>query len=236
MNRRILVFASLLALLGGSAAGQNVPDTRMRGFTLTGLIGGAANTDLQRVTAPDATAVAPLRRVTADTSPVVAGAIGYWPSRHWGIRVHGSFAPTRLEVRESGGELGVEDDVFAQSGARLWTADLSLMIRAPVTPAGRIVPYLVIGGGVTGFATDRAESVVEATGEALEAHSIEPAGVIGLGTHIPLQRGRLALTFELTDHIFTTPIRDPVLGTDPDEQVGVSNHIRLLTGVTVRFR
>ena len=217
------------------AAAQQKRDTQMGGVTLTGLVGGAANTDLQRVAVRDATGPAPVRRVTADTSPVVAGAVGYWPSRHWGIRVHGSFAPTQLEVRNQAGN-GLRDAPFAQSAAWLWTTDAAFMIRAPVTPGGRIVPYLLFGGGVIGLRADRAEPITEATGENLESHSIEPTGLLGLGAHVPLRRRSLALTFELTDHVFTTPIRDPVIGTDAAGQVGVSHHIRLLTGVTVRLR
>ena len=220
---------------GEPTAAQQKPDTQMGGFMLTGLVGGAANTDLQRVAVRGAAGPTPVRRVTADTSPVVAGAVGYWPSRHWGILVHGSFAPTQLEVRGQGGN-GLRDAPFAQSAAWLWTTDAAFMIRAPVTPSGRIVPYLLVGGGVIGLRADRAEPVAEAAGEDLESHSIEPTGLLGLGAHVPLRRRSLALTFELTDHVFMTPIRDPVIGTDPAEQVGVSHHIRLLTGITIRLR
>jgi hypothetical protein len=209
----------------------------MRGLTLTGLVGGAANTDLQRVTTRDATTVAPLRRITADTSPAIAGAIGYWPSRHWGFRLHGSFAPTQLEVRDAGDADDGQDGVLSES-AQLWTADLALMIRAPVTPGGRLVPYLLIGGGVIGFSADRPGQFAAETGQDVGGgSSIEPAGMIGVGAHVPLQRGGLALTFELTDHIFTTPIRDPVIGaTATGDAVDVTNHFRLLTGLTLRLR
>jgi len=237
MNSRIVAIASLVALLGinQAAQAQRILDTRMGGVALSGLIGGAANTDLQRIAGPEGAAAAPLRRITADTSPVLAGAVGIWPSQFWGFRIQGSFAPTRLEIREPREDGLVDESNLVRSNARLWTADLSFMIRAPVTPGRRIVPYLIIGGGVIGFQADHVGAFAVATGHELDSRSVEPAGVIGLGAHVPLQRHNLALTFELTDHIFTTPIENSA-SADIGEDVEVSNHVRLVTGLTLRLK
>lgn len=239
MNKGIAITAIMMAAGLGvdSAAAQRTLDTQMRGVTITGLIGGAAYTDFQRVAEPTATA-GPLRRITAETSPVLGVAIGVWPSRHWGLRFHASFAPTRLELRDGGETIEEQETVesrFPGSSVDVWTADLAFMVRAPVTPGGRVVPYFLLGGGILGFSAERGGAIGPA--RVLEKDPVRPAAMVGLGALVALQRDQLALTFELTDHIFSTPIReDPqtTLLQPAGDQVGVTSQIRLLTGITLR--
>ncbi|HEY0810464.1 MAG TPA: hypothetical protein VGD49_09905, partial [Longimicrobiales bacterium] len=76
-----------------------------RGFSLGFLGGAAAFSDMQRgsirVSRPTLSGVEErelARRVGAETSTTLGAYLAFWPSRNWGLRLAGSWAPSRFET------------------------------------------------------------------------------------------------------------------------------------------
>lgn len=220
----VVVLAMAQAPLAGQDNAQPVSDWRPHRLTLTALAGGAAYTSFLRV---DATTDAD-EHITARTSLAVAGALAYWPSSAWGVRVHGGWAPTRFEREQRGGsEPGSRPD-SAGAALTIWTADLDVLIRLPLG-LGRLATYGLIGGGVVRYAAAGDGLLpVEARVDFAEGSTTRAALVVGAGGLIPLQRNHLVLTFELTDHL----TRSPVAGPEGQEDRLTSN-VRLLVGLTL---
>jgi hypothetical protein len=227
LTRGLLVMVIGLTLIRSAASAQQHPLTRMGGLVLGAYGGGAAYSDLQRSPAraellqPPGTAVDFTRRLSPETSAVVAVSGGYWFSQKWGARLRGSVSPTRFTIAVSEREAAeIPTDTTLTPRApfvrlTIWTFDAELLYRIPVTPRGRVAPYAFLGGGVVQYvAGENGPLPPEASNSFNSGESLtRGAGVIGLGAIVPLQRRSLALTFELTDHIDPTPVDRPAGGT-----------------------
>ncbi len=215
--------ALLLLLLGHSLALSAAAQTGIRaprGLSL-GVMGGvAAYSDFQRgsvmVTRPTAEGVEErelARRVGAKTSTALSGYLSFWPSANWGLRLQGTWAPTRFEtlMKESEAEFaGVprssEEDARL-AGLDVLSADLQLLFRLP-TIRNRIMPYGILGGGIMQYrAAGGAPLPEEAEEEFGQGHRIRPTGVFGAGAMLPLSNRAFRMHFELTNHLTSTPVQ-----------------------------
>jgi hypothetical protein len=222
-------------------AQQHHPLTRMGGLMLGAYGGGAAYSDLQRSEAraellqPPGGSVGFTRRLSPETSAVVAIAGGYWFSESWGFRLRGGFSPTRFTVSVSEREAAeIPTDTTLVPRApfvrlTIWTFDATALFRIPVTPRGRVAPYALAGGGVLRYIAGEKGPVPPETRNVFDngTNITRGAGVLGLGAIVPLQRRNLALTFELTDHIGSTPVKRPAAGTLAEGQ-----NLRIVTSAT----
>jgi hypothetical protein len=222
-------------------------------------VGGAAFTDFQRTTARPAAGLddqVPVfhRRVSAGTTGTVGASSTWWVGDGWGVRAAGSFAPTRFTVWNQGpGQRALEDDdapVYAR--LHVWTASVTAMVRLPLR-TGRPIPYAFVGGGVLQHRlTDTAEVPPEARARFARGSWTGPAAVFGVGSTLPLERGNLLLTFELSNHLTRTPLndegqgewfelggvplqleRDPARGTDGIDR---TSNLRLTVGLSLPLR
>src|SRR5690606_26709007 len=74
-----------------------------RTVMLTAEVGGAAFSDFQRALARPVAGgtgdeLAFRRRVSANTTTTMGGSASWWIGRGWGIRIGGSYTPTRFNV------------------------------------------------------------------------------------------------------------------------------------------
>jgi len=165
----------------------------------------------------------------ADASPSLGAAIAYWPSPAWGVRIQSGVAFTRYSLLVP----PPDDDAPVDSSGpdlRIWSHDVSVLIRAPVTPGGRVMPYGVVGGGVLHYQGGVRPSV--APFDPVRS-AVRPAVVVGLGAMVPLEQGGTGLTFEVLDHIARTPIAAPGGGEPATGHVRWANHLRLTVGISV---
>jgi hypothetical protein len=256
-----LLAGALLCSLSGRAEAQH-PLTEMGGFVLSAWAGGAANTDLQRVRAraewlqPDGTLSTRTfsRRLGAEPTVAFAAGLAYWFNPWWGVRVQGSVSPSQLGILVSERETDrIPQDASVTGPARygslrVWTLDWQLLVRAPITPRGRIAPYGLIGMSRVEYDASPSEGLPP---EALVFRFNDKPGrfgvVLGAGASIPLQREHLALGFELDGHISRTPVERPGEARLSGEQVevitpasrransgevGLTGHFRLLVGLS----
>jgi hypothetical protein len=253
-----------MVLTTDQVAAQQNP-TRMGGWIFSIVAGGSANSDLQRsearaewLEAGNTESRLFARRLTAETSGVVGVSAGYWFNPFWGLRAQAAVAPSRLEIDVSQREThDIPADVSvtgpSRFGAfRVWTYDAQLLFRAPVTPRGRVAVYGVVGGGLIKYDVSVDDGLPP---EAIPAFAdgegtTQPVGVLGIGALVPLHRDNLAFSFELSDHVTRTPVRDAaesmslsddrVQVTTGDEagppRVRMVNHVRMLVGLTWRPR
>jgi hypothetical protein len=250
----------LLALTFSTAAGQ-AGIRPPQGWSL-GLMGGAAAfSDMQRgtvrVVRPTAGGMESremARRIGAETSTTLAGYLAFWPSRNWGLRVHGTYAPSRFEtmMSESDAEysgLPTTSSEQPLAGLDILTLDLQAMFRLP-TIKNRVLPYGILGGGVARYQVRGGDAPVpeEAAGEFDGGVKLRPAAVVGVGAMLPFRQRAFRLHFELTNHIAGTPIKggesrlfDAGGGTiefDPqdepagDSRVSVVSGVRFMVGVS----
>jgi hypothetical protein len=260
MNRTVFVAALLTGLSWTSAAAQ----TGIRapqGFSIGVLGGAAAYSDMQRgvvrVTRPTTGGFEErelARRVGAKTSTSLAAYVAYWPSRNWGLRVHGTWSPTRFQtlMKESEAEFAgmapSSDDEARLAGLSVMTGDLQVLFRLP-TIKNRIMPYGILGGGIAAYQVQGPDPVpAEADGEFEGGTKLRPAGIFGVGAMLPLSNRAFRLHFELTDHLTGTPIRggeavqaetpDATFEFDPQDppagetRVRVTNSVRFMVGLS----
>jgi hypothetical protein len=259
--RTALVIASCAVIVA-----QGVPEsavaqhrlTRMGGLVLSSWAGGAASSDLQR-----GLALVELegfggeqltrrfsRRLGAATSFTFGLSAAYWFNPSWGIRIAAGVSPSSLEVSVSDRETsGIPLDSILQGAHRfgslnMWTYDAGVLVRIPLTPRGRVAPYGFLGASRVEFqASTVGDLPPEAASFDTEQHPARLAGVVGAGAIIPLQRGNLALAFELSSHVMRTPAvrlrptllqgqEVDVLVTGVGESVRVLSYVRLLMGLT----
>lgn len=194
--------------------------TRLGGFYLTGFSGGAAHSALQRTLA---------RRLAPATAAAFGAAAGYWVNPVWGVRLQAGFIPTRFEVtisprqaaELSADSLALPIDRF--SHLHIWSGDVQLAFRVPVTPGGRVAPYGFVGGGLIRYvALDNEPLPPEAVATFRGQRPTEASGVFGIGALVPMQRAGLLLNFELADRLVRTPVRGA--------EVRLMSHVQLLVG------
>ena len=199
------------------------------------------------------------RRVGAETSTAVGAQVAFWPGRHWGVRLHGIYSPSRFEtiMQESEAEYAgmpstsVEGDRLA--GLDVLSADLQLLFRLP-TIKNRVMPYGILGGGVVRYSVQKGEEPVpqEAQGDFEGGVKVRPAAVFGLGAMLPLSHRSFRLHFELTNQIAGTPLQgghqhsilnaDGRIEIDPrdepsgERRVSVTNTARFMVGASFAFR
>lgn len=211
----LLMFGHGLAVSAAAQTGIRAP----RGLNVGVLGGVAAYSDFQRgsvlVSRPTADGIEErelARRVGAKTSTAMSAYISFWPSPNWGLRVQGAWAPTRFEtlMKESEAEFAgmprSSDDAARLAGLDVLSADLQVLFRLP-TIRNRIMPYGILGGGVTQYRVTGGEPLPEeAEEEFQEGDRVRPAGVFGLGAMLPLSNRAFRMHFELTNHLTSTPV------------------------------
>lgn len=219
--------------------------------------GGAAFTDFERgqVTplADQAGAVPIERRVSAGTATSLGGNVTRWVGAHYGLRAGLSWVPTAFVVRHqaAGAGAAARNDEAEYSGLRIWMADAALVFRPPVT-FGRVATYGLIGVSRIRYRPVEGGTLPPEAGAAFARDGGSAwGGVFGIGAAVPLQRRDLLLTFELTNHVTRAPLAgaggDTVevngtpfrLQADDDMDAGsarLSNHLRLMVGVTLPIR
>ena len=171
--------------------------------------------------------------VVVQTSGAFAGEAVWWLTGNLGLRLHGSFLPSRFDVRSERDESGLAGAGTAARvawrGVHVWIADAAVLVRPPVT-LGRMMPYAVVGGGIVSYRPRGEDALPPELGEAFSGGARNAgAAVLGLGAVLPLQRERLLLSFALTNHI-TRPL--VAAGADPS----TTSHVRLLAGITLPLR
>ena len=209
--------------------------------------GGIAFSDFRREAEPVAGDLPLERRLSASTSYLAAGSLTYWMNGRWGARLQASYAPSRFVLRryEAPAERTrtVASDESAMSALDVWMYDVDLLFRLPL-PLGRVEPYGIAGAGVVDYRLRTAgdEVVPEAVSRAFgDDRQRRVAGVIGAGAVIPLERYRLLLNFEFTNHLTRTPLSESTLSTkrlDPEsgdrvDEVGYTSNLRLMLGLTL---
>ena len=259
------LLAATLALLSTNASAQVSAEPWFRGGTLmiTLEAGGAAFSDFDRSQVrpvSDEIALGDFRRrVSARTSGSVGAWASYWLGHGWGIRAGIGYVPSAFDVwNEESARRVLEPSqpgVMAEprhSSLDIWMANAAVVFRFPRS-FGRVVPYGIVGGGVIRYsASDDASLPPEARSNFADGVRQVPAGLLGIGATIPLQRRNLLLSFELTDHISRPPfsgaegqvfeisgvplLMDPDDGAGASDNVGLTSHVRLSLGLTLPLR
>jgi hypothetical protein len=232
------------------------PDVFFRPGTIAISIygGGAAFTDFQRGVAETTDGTLSFqRRLSGSTTAGVAAEVVTWFSPHLGARVHGSWLPTRFDVKydPTGTRYMRLRNGTAPDWKRLhfWTLDASVLIR-PSFSIGRFAPYAILGGGMASYQV-RGEGELPPEARSAFASGSRSTWMIvgGLGAVVPLQRRGLLLSFALTDHVTPTPLNDEGGGevyqegdltirvADPRETgsdgVSLTGNFRLMVGLTL---
>jgi hypothetical protein len=238
-----------IACLPSAAGAQDRSERLFRSNMLSVSVfgGGIAFSDFRRESAPIAGDEPLERRLSASTSFSAAGALTYWLNGRWGVRLHASYAPSRLELRRYAmpdDELRTRAaDDLPLSGLDVWMYDADVLFRLPL-PLGRVQPYGIAGLGVVDYRLRTKDNEVVPESVTLAFHDRTQqqfAGVLGLGAIVALERHRLHLNFELTNHIARTPLsesplsaerRDPESGDRVDE-VGYTSNLRLMLGLAI---
>jgi hypothetical protein len=260
MNKTWMVTVAILLGLLPTTASAQTGIRPPQGWSLGFMGGAAAFSDMQRgvvrVFRPTPVGLEErelARRVGAETSTTLGGYIAFWPSRNWGLRLHGTYSPTRFETLMKESEADYAGLPQSGEGERLAslgivTADLHALIRMP-TIKNRVMLYGIIGGGVARYSVQQDEPVPEeARGEFDGGVKVRPAGLIGLGSMLPMSNRAFRLHFELTNHLAGTPLQggspqatempngtivfDPADEPAGDRRVSVVNGVRFMVGLS----
>jgi hypothetical protein len=251
--------AALVLMASAPAVGQG--SNPSPAITLSA--GGVVHTAFQRhdllVYGPEASEPERLRRELRAESAAAAGmSVSGWLWPGVGIRLAASHAPSRLRVEVSGHEAAGMPDAGTELGEGtyapldLYFLDAALMLRLPALGSSAIVPYLLIGGGAVAYRVTGEEPLPPGGPPEFRAERpVRGAGLFGAGVLAALRGDRLALRFELTDHLVPTPIQEvrperwhtpdgvmfelgPVAGPGAlDGRVRFTNHVRLTLGLSV---
>ncbi len=250
----------LIALVAAPASAQRAssPDRHFDAnvLTVSAWVGGAAYTDFRQGEARFGSggAADSDRRLSAETSVAFSAAAGYWPSAWWGVRLHGSYSPTRFALAFAETDPATVA-VAASEEPRLarldvWLYDVDVVFRAPVV-FGIVSPYGVVGAGRVVYRAHASDGEIPAEASTAFAAGARGgwAGMIGLGAMIPLDDRDLMLSFEVTDHITRTPIGKLAMGSrsaadrsmelNPDGTDGgdgLLSNLRLNVGLTLPIR
>ena len=177
------------------------------------------------------------RRIGAETSTTMGAYLSFWPNRNWGIRVYGTYAPTRFQtiMRETHADLlNPAPDSIRLARLDVTTADLQILFRLP-TIKNRVMLYGIAGGGVARYQTRGADEdpiPEEAAADLGGGPRTHPGGVFGLGAMLPFRNRAFRLHFELTDHITETPIGTPEDASDGADPVTLTNSVRFMVGAS----
>ena len=260
------LLAATLALAFASQLNAQTGIRPPRGISIGFLGGAAAFSDMQRgsirVIRPTPGGVEErelARRVGAETSTTLGAYLAFWPSRNWGLRLAGSWAPSRFEtiMKEADADYaGVP--TTSSEGERLaalsiMSADLELVFRLP-TVKNRVMLYGILGGGYARYSVNTSDDPVppEAEGDFEGGVKVRPAGVIGLGAMLPLRNRSYRMHFELSNHISATPLEggegESIVGEDGtvvilprdeaagEERVSVVSGVRFVVGISYSLR
>ena len=216
-----------------------------QGWSVALMGGGAAFTDFQRSTVQ---ALGPSqgggfvrhdfpRRVSAKTAGSFAGAISYWPSPNWGLRLFGSHAATRFEtiIAESDAVLmdmpRSSEESSALAPLSIMSYDAQAIVRLPAIRQ-RLMPYGIVGAGIVRYKLSAGEGPVpeEARTDFAAGAQIKPAVRLGLGAALPFRSAGWGLSFELTDQIAKTP-----LPSGGDKSVNLTNALSFMVGVSLKL-
>lgn len=254
---RTLPFRVLLAAaaaLPAPAAAQRFTAERLfvpGTVSLSAQLGGVAFTDFRRTEARLEPAVAGAqmeRRISAQTSLSFGAGAGVWLGRAWGVRVEGTYAPTRFDVQVADESGAGRTRQLEGGGLHIWTAEAHLLFRLPFR-LDRLVPYGVLGGGAAIYDPrgDTEAIPYEAREDFARGARTRGAGVVGLGAVLPLERYGLLLRFELSDLVTRTPVGSGEPGTfraedgqatvaESDRGGSVTSHVRFTIGLTKPLR
>lgn len=249
----------LLCLTLPAAARAQTGVQAPQGWSLGILGGAAAFSDMQRgsvrVTRPTVGGFEErelARRVGAETSTSVAAYVAWWPGRNWGLRLHGSWAPSRFETvmhqgdAEYAGMPESSADGTRLAALHIVSVDLQALFRLP-TIKDRVMPYGILGGGVARYEVQQGNEPVpeEAEGEFEGGVKVRPEAVFGLGAMLPVKNRAFRLHFELTNHLSGTPIEggpvtfavgdvefDPRDEPAGERRVSVMNGVRFMIGLS----
>jgi hypothetical protein len=260
MKKCIVLFVAMAAFPAVLQAQTGIRPPQ--GWSL-GLMGGAAAfSDLQRgsvhVLRPTSIGLERrelARRVSAETSTTLGANLSYWPSRNWGLRLNGTWAPTRFEtlMKESEAEFAglpqSSEEGERLAGLNIVTADLQGVFRLP-TVKNRVMLYGILGAGVSRYEVASGDGAIpeEAEGEFDAGSRTRPSAMFGLGSMLPMRNRALRLHFELTNHISRTPLHggDPQMAPIEDadveiipreepageRRVAVTNSVRFMVGIS----
>jgi hypothetical protein len=239
--RLALVLAVLLAAAPAAAQNGVQPPT---GWSLGIFVGGAAFTDFQRadvrsigVTASGAPFdVQYPQRLGAETTGTLAGTLAFWPTRNWGLRFRGAYAPTRFEteIPQSDAELmGAPGTETRQLAAlQISSYEGQLLFRMP-TIHNRIMPYAILGSGVIRYVPAGQGAIPpEAEGDFDRGGRRQAEVTLGLGAMLGLQKHGWGLHFELIDQIS----RSPVTGGSNIDEVRLMNSVAFMVGASWTHR
>jgi hypothetical protein len=222
MKRKLAV----LALLAGAPLHAQTGIQPPVGWSVGAFVGGAAFTDFARSNVRSVGITASGRafdleypqRLGPKTTGTLGGTLSYWPSRNWGLRFRGAYAPSRFEtdIPQADAEL-MEAPSNSESGELAELAISSyegqLLFRMP-TIHGRIMPYGVVGGGVIRYVPGGRGTVpAEAEADFDAGMRNRPTATVGLGAMLGLQKKGWGLHFELIDQISRSPVTNGNDGT-----------------------
>jgi hypothetical protein len=246
--KNALVVLGLLAGAGGAQA-QARPRLsadylfRPGNVALTLSAGGSAFTDFQqdpRLTTVRGTPIETSRRISAQTTGTVAAGLALWAGPHFAFQVEGSFTPSRFRViTETDTSRDFEaDDTTRYARLDLWNLAGNVLLRPPVS-FGRVAPYAILGAGATRYEVrdDLSLLPAEAEGRFDGGGRTQLLVVIGAGAVIPLQRKRLLLSFDITDHLTQTPLADRARGDGyGTDGIRMTSNVRVAVGLTIPVR
>lgn len=171
------------------------------------------------------------RRVGAKTAGAFAGAIAYWPSHTWGLRLFASYSPSRFEAVVPQEAIALVATRQASEPGPLAALAITSyeaqgVIRLP-TIRKRLMPYGLVGLGVVRYAAEGGPLPDEARPDFAAGSRVKPAVRFGIGVRLPMRPAGLGLNFELTDQIAGTPMR-----TDGGRTVSVTNAVSFMVGAS----
>lgn len=242
MNKLICGKLFVLLLAAASELSAQTGIRAPQGWSL-GLMGGAAafsdmqrgNIRVLRTTSAGMETRDLARRIGAKTSTAVGGYLSFWPNRNWGLRVHGTYTPTRFEtvMRDSEADLAgsMAPDSARLAALNVATADLQVLFRLP-TIKNRVMLYGIVGGGAARYQASGEDPVPPEAAEDFDSgNKIRPSGMFGLGAMLPFQNRAFRLHFELTDHITRTPI-EAEIPRSGEQEVDVTSSVRFMVGAS----
>jgi hypothetical protein len=254
------ILLCVTATTGAAQPPSAEPWLRRGTWLVTVEFGGAAFSDFQRTLATPAAGVGDVpkleRRISASTTATLGASVEYWMSDGVAVRTSLSFAPARFRVwNDAEGQRALARHGNAEAAAAaalgVWFADAALAFRLPLH-LSRVVPYGLVGGGAVHYRVrDHAALPPEARRRFADGDWTGPAGVIGIGATLPLQRNNLLMSFELTNHIARTPLDDEGAGEwfevaglpfqigqgdGSADAIALTNNLRLTLGLTLPLR
>lgn len=210
----VAVAAALGALIAVPAALAAQEDDEGRvALMITMHAGGTAFTRMQNITVevPGSTQGTYAGSLAASTAATLGADLTVWFRPWLGARLHMVYAPSNFELRltEEDREevLGTEADYRSlnYSDLSLFSLTGAIVLALPIQ-SSHVAPYALLGmGGALLSADDRGAQNLETAFEG-NAAAAGLVAVAGAGLKIPLNTGRVSLSFEITDHVMRSPI------------------------------